>query len=110
MLFVVRTDPAIVRTPEMRFRMGLPRILGRFVIITDLFVIGNVISDQDFLKTMFAAVFREIDVSVLKDYFRVNPAVTNIAETHRIIIVDIIPGGAHKISMFSVAYKIRNRL
>jgi hypothetical protein len=72
MLLVIRTQPAIIRTPIVRFGIEDIRSLRRFVVIPDVLIIRNIIRDQYLRLAMLSATLEHVHLVVFKNYFGID--------------------------------------
>jgi hypothetical protein len=91
MLLMIRTDTTVIRTAIYRFRMRLPGIFAGFIVISYLFVILDIDSDQHLLKAMLLADLGKIYIPVLKNDLGAQLPVTLDTKADSMIVIDIVP-------------------
>ncbi len=96
----------------MCFCIEVQWCFGWLIVIADVFIILNIGCYQYFLKTVLAAGFKHIYISIFKNYLGINPAQAGAADAEGKVVVSV---GAFRHIMlqliFSVLkYKQHNRL
>ena len=66
------------------------RCLRRLVVVADVFVIGDVIGDDDFRLSVFRAPLEHVNLVVVEDNLGINASEALRAKTQRKIIVGIL--------------------
>ena len=95
MLFMVGTNATIVRTAKVRGGMRRLRILRCLIVIPDLLVIINIVSNEYFLKSVFRTMLRHEHLTAFEDDLSANRSVTNSTKTLRVVVVDIVTRLVH---------------
>lgn len=93
---MIRTNSTVVRTSKFRLRMGLPRVLGRLIVVPDLLVVFDIVCDHHLLKAVLGTPLGHVHRVVFEDDLCVDLAVTHDAKTLCVVVVDIISILAHK--------------
>ena len=96
MLFVIRTNAAVIRTTVVGSRMWFLRIFRSFVVVPDLLVIVYIVGDKHLLKAVLRTSFCHEHLRILEYDFGVDLSMTNRAETLGKVVIDIATRVAHK--------------
>ena len=76
--------------------MGLGiEFIGRLrglVVVADVFVVRDIISDQDFGAPVFGAALEHVHPLVFKDNFRINPLEALRAEAEGEVVIGVVSG------------------
>lgn len=72
MLLMVGAKATVIRTAVMRFCVEFIGRFGRFVVVSNILVVSNIVSNQDFRIAMIRTSFQHEYFFVLKNNFRVN--------------------------------------
>jgi hypothetical protein len=89
MLLMVRADAAIVRAAINSLGMWFSGIFRGFIIIANLLVVLDVVSDEYLLKTVLFAIFSQIYTTILQNNFGIDGPMANIAEAGGVIVIDV---------------------
>jgi hypothetical protein len=76
MLLVILAQTAIIRASKMSFGIKIHRHLAAFGIVAATFVIFDIGSYQNLLKTMMTAIFQHVYFTIFKHNLRVGTAKT----------------------------------
>ena len=95
MLFMVGTNATIVRTAKVRGGMRRLRILRCLIVIPDLLVIINIVSNEYFLKSVFRTMLRHEHVTLFEDNFRADRTVALDTQTLCVVVIDVVTRLVH---------------